>query len=176
MSAPEGEDWFHRIGCVDPPLQLSPPIGETRETTGVLHTVSKLQLYGSGTSGYPAVSVPDRIWTAYTVQAEKGAAWLRVTVVFEMSQVSLNGNAGTKVHVTLVVFMGSLNTATMEASRAMLVAPSGGAVETTNGLPQAVVNGHGFGRGPGTSGFPSLSVPLIITVKRVQAGNGVACE
>jgi len=170
---------FHQMRCWLPPVQRSPPFGEETRTYGAPpQSVVKPHGFGTGpgTSELPFVSLP-LTSIVNKLQARNGVVWLRVrTVSVGLFQSPVSGKVGVSVHVTVDLFIASLNVTTMSADSETLVTPAAGLVEMMYGLVQPTVKLHGFGTGPGMSGSPLVSVPAMVRVYDMQSKNSVAWD
>ena len=163
------------MSCRLEPAQHRAATGAVTATTGGRFVV-KLQGFGAppdarqlGTVSHPTAVA----W--YTVPAANAVAWLAVTIVFVGEfQLYVNVTAGFVVIETVSGSIVLLNVTTTTAVRDTPVAPSGGVVTVTCGLGQFVLNVHGFGTDPVTSGKSSFwSCPPIRIVYWVHCVNGV---
>src|SRR3989454_790503 len=150
-----------------PPVQQPPAAGAGTKTVGGL-LVGNVHGFGAAppTSGFPAVS-----WAAtvivYGVPPTNRVACVQVAMVFVgLFQVQLKPPVTTGFGVTEIdpVFIAFLNVTPMLAERATPAAPLAGTVLMICGLGQIVVNDHGLGTAPGTSGKSSPAARPAICI------------
>src|SRR3990170_3565306 len=162
----------------DTGIRPEPFTGFVSVTHGAVQIVSKLQGFGAkpGTSGNPVRLIPDVTRTVYRVHWLNGkCAIVRSTFAFHWGGICVIG--GLIVHVTLPVFISSLNAIRMSCVWETSTSPSSGNVAMMLGLSHRVMNCHGLGAAPGgpaMSGLPSGSVPVTVTSYFWQIGKFAA--
>src|SRR3990170_954631 len=112
-----------------------------------------------------------------SVFCTRGDPWLSVRIVSPALQPSVKppGGSGTTSQMTVVGFIGSLNSMTIGAVIGTPVAPSAGSVDAMNGSVHRGDSVNGFGARPGTRGNPAALQPATRTSFTPQA-NGMPCE
>src|SRR5213594_4985978 len=105
------------------------------------------------------------------MQSERAGLGVIVRTMSPLDQTEFTVAPGTKLGVTVPVAIALLNVTTIGAVEPTPTAPSRGTVETICGGVHAARNEEEFGTGPAINGFPSTSLPEIVTEYIVHSRN-----